>query len=154
LARATGAAQPLACGDGEELPAVLLRFEQMALVRAVLDLAADALPILLEGVVALDDGLQLEAFGGVPDLLAPEHVDATIHVLARDLRLDLFEPHEVLLVERAQTFEPKLQLFQRYIELGGLHVSPSARQRLDDQVVEADGGFPVVEGEVVVTSAS
>jgi hypothetical protein len=152
LTEAPRAPEPFSRRDREQLPAVLLHFQQVAFVGAVLDLAADALPILLEGVVALNDRLQLEALGRVADLFPAQHVDAAIHVFTSDLRLDFFEAHEVLLVQRAQSLEPQLQLFQRYIELGGLHGSPSARQRLDDQVVEADGGFPVIEGEVVVTS--
>jgi hypothetical protein len=88
---------------------VFLRLDKVALVSAVLDLAADALPILLERVVALNDRLQLEALGGVPDLFAP-HVNSPIDILAGDLRLDPLDAHEVLLVERAQAFEPKLEL--------------------------------------------
>jgi hypothetical protein len=93
----------------------------VALVSAVLDLAADALPILLERVVALDDRLQLEALGGVANLLAAQHVDATVDVLARDLGLDALDAHEVLLVQRAQSLEPRFQLLQRDIELCRLH---------------------------------
>jgi hypothetical protein len=70
-------------------------------ISAVFNLATDALPVLLKGVVALDDRLQLEALGGVADLLAAQHVDAPIHVLARDAGLDLLDAEEVLLVERA-----------------------------------------------------
>jgi hypothetical protein len=97
--------------------------EQVALVCPVLDLAADALPVLLERVVALDDRLQLEALRGVANLLAAKHVDAAVDVLARDRGLDFFEAHEVLLVERAQALEPGLQLLQRYVELGRFHQS-------------------------------
>jgi hypothetical protein len=93
----------------------------VSLVRTVLDLAADALPILLKRVVALDDRLKLEALGGVADFLAPQHVDAPIDVLARDGGLDALEAHEVLLVERAQSLEPCFQLFQRDVELCRLH---------------------------------
>jgi hypothetical protein len=101
--------EALARRDGEKL-AVLLRAQEVTLVGTVLDFAANALPILLERVVALDDGLELEALGRVADLLAPQHVDAAIHVFARDGGLDLLDAHEVLLVQRAQSFEPALQL--------------------------------------------
>src|SRR5688500_356342 len=84
--------------------------QHVALVGAVLDLATDALPVLLKGVVALDDVLQPEAPGRVADLLAPQKVDAPVHVLARDGRLDLFEAEKVLLVERAQALESNLEL--------------------------------------------
>jgi hypothetical protein len=149
LARARLAPQAFASRDRQQV-AVLLCLEQVALVGTVLDFAADALPILLERIVALNDRLQLEALGGVADLLAAQQVNAPIHVFARDRGLDALDAHEVLLVERAQALEPGLQLFDRYFELGGFHSISSARQGLDDQVVEADGGFPVVEGEVVV----
>jgi hypothetical protein len=115
--------------DGEKL-AILLRAQQVALVSTVLDFAADALPILLERIVALDDRLQLEALGGVADLLAPQHVDAAIHVFARDGGLDLFDAHEVLLVQRAQAFEPALQLLQRDVELRLLHLVLSSVKAL------------------------
>jgi hypothetical protein len=124
----------------------------VALVRAVLDLTANALPVLLKRIVALDDRLQLEALGGVADLLAPQHVDASVDVFAGDGGLDFLEAHEILLVKRAQAFEPKLQLFQRYIELDRFQLLSSAGQRLDDHVVETDRGFPIIEGEVVVPS--
>jgi len=97
-----GAAQALARRDGQDLArSNALRLDHVALVGAVLDLAADALPILLERVVARDDRLQLEALGCVPDLLAPQHVDSAIDVLAWDRGLDPLDAHEVLLVERA-----------------------------------------------------
>jgi hypothetical protein len=123
LARKGLLTEPLTRGNGQQL-AVLLRAEQVALVRTVLDLAANTLPVLLKRVVALDDRLQLEALRGVADLLAAQQINAPIDVLPRDARLDLLEPHEVLLVERAQTFEPCLQLLQRYVELGRFHQGP------------------------------
>jgi hypothetical protein len=39
-------------------------------VRAVLYLATDALPVLLKGVVPLDERLELEALAGIPDFLS------------------------------------------------------------------------------------
>jgi hypothetical protein len=47
--------------------------KQVTLVRPVLDLATDPLPVLLKRVVALDDRLKLEAFARVADFLAPEN---------------------------------------------------------------------------------
>jgi hypothetical protein len=140
-------------GDREQVAVGFLSAQQVALVRTVLDLATDALPVLLKRVVALDDRLQLEALGGVANLLAAQQVDAPIDVLARDCRLDLFEAEKVLLVERAQTLEPGLQLLQRHVELGLIQRFLSARQGLDAQVVEADRRQPVVEPEMVVASS-
>jgi hypothetical protein len=71
------------------------------LVGAVLDFPADPPPVLLEGVVALDQRLQLEALARVADPLAPQQLDAPIHVLAWDLRFELFDAEEVLFVKRA-----------------------------------------------------
>src|SRR6185369_2791361 len=93
-----GAPEALACGDGQDLAGGdALGADHVALVGAVFDLAADALPILLERIVARDDRLQLEALGGVPDLLAPQDIDPAIDVFARDRRLDPLDTHEVLL---------------------------------------------------------
>jgi hypothetical protein len=99
--------------------------EQVTLVGAVLDLAADALPVLLEGVVAGDQRLQLEALTRVADLLAPQHVDAAIDVLPRDLRLELFDAEKVLLVQRSQPLQAGLELLQGDVDLFVLHVQPS-----------------------------
>jgi hypothetical protein len=120
LARTTRFSEPLTRGDSQKL-AALFGLHQVPLVGAVLDLAADALPVLLKCIVALDDRLQLEALGGVADLLAAQHVDATVDVFARDGGLDALDAHEVLLVQRAQTLEPRFQLLQRDIELDLLH---------------------------------
>lgn len=122
----------------------------MALVGAVFDLATNALPILLERVVALDQRLQFEAFAGVANLLAPQDINAPIDVFAWDLRFELFDAEEVLLVEGAQPLEAHLQFFQSYIELFSLHVSTAAEGN-NLQIIETDVGFPVVEREVSVT---
>ena len=118
-------------GDRQKVarPHDALGARQVPLVRAVLDFAADALPILLEGVVALDDRLELEALAGVSDLFAAQHVDAPINVLSRHLRLDLFEAEKVLLVERAQSLETGLELLDRNVELFEVHVIPRAGSR-------------------------
>ncbi len=71
-----GAAQALARRDRQELArSDALGADHVTLVSAVFDLATDALPILLERIVARDDRLQLEALGGVSDLLPPQHVN-------------------------------------------------------------------------------
>jgi hypothetical protein len=70
----------------------------MASIGAILDFAHDTHPILLKGIVALDDRLQLEASCCVADLLASQQVQTSIDVLLYDLRRDLLDPHEELLV--------------------------------------------------------
>jgi hypothetical protein len=102
----------------------------VALVGAVLDFTADTLPVLLEGVVTLDDVLEPETPSGVADLLASQHVNATIDVFSRDLRLDLLETEEVLLVKRAQALEPHLQFVDRVLELFRLHLGLTRLARL------------------------
>jgi hypothetical protein len=111
----------------------------VALVGAVLDLATDALPILLKGVVALDDVLQSEAPRSVADLLAPQKIDAPVHVLARHGRLDLFEAEKVLLVERAQALESNLELVDLQFVLFRLHVS---RREDESPDYRSKRGFP------------
>jgi hypothetical protein len=96
-----------------------LRAGDVAVVGAILDLAADAQPVLLEGVVALDDVLQLEALGRVADLGLAQRIDAAIDVLARDGRLELLDTDEVLLVQGSKAFEPRLELVQRYVDVAG-----------------------------------
>jgi hypothetical protein len=98
----------------------------VTLVRAVLDLAADALPILLKRVVALDDVLQPKTPRRIADLLAPKQVDPAVDVLARHRGLDLLEAQKVLLVERAQTLEANLELVDCDFVLFGLHVTARA----------------------------
>jgi hypothetical protein len=93
----------------------------MTAIGAVLDLAQDAHPILLEGVVALDDRLQLEAFGRIADLRAPKDVDSAVDVLLCDTGWDLFDPHEVLLVERAQALDLHLQFIDGNVQFRDFH---------------------------------
>ncbi len=88
----------------------LLRAGQMAGVCARFYLPADAHPVLLEGVVPLDDGLQPEPLAGVADLLPPQSPDPALDILARNHGFDLLDAEEVLLVERAQTLDSRLQL--------------------------------------------
>jgi hypothetical protein len=74
-------------------------------VGAILDLPHDAHPVLLKGVVALDDRLQLEALRRVADLLASERVEPAVDVFLGDLGRDLLDPKEVLLVQGPQSFD-------------------------------------------------
>ncbi len=103
----------LAGGDGERLGVRhdLLGACQVARVGASLDLAADSHPVLLEGVEALDDRLHPKALTGVSDLLATQPPDPALDILAGDERFDLLDTEEVLLVERAETLDARLQLF-------------------------------------------
>src|SRR5262249_53921478 len=63
-----------------------LRAENVALVRAVLDLAHDAHPVRRERVVPLDHRLELEPDAGVPNLLATKDPDASLDILLQDVR--------------------------------------------------------------------
>src|SRR5262249_25524113 len=115
------------CGDGQELvgPELLFSAEEVSPIGSVLDLATDALPMLLESVVALKQRLEFEALAGVADPLATQQVDTAIDVLAGDLRLELLDTKEVLLVQCAQPFQAHFEFFQSVVELFGLHVQPS-----------------------------
>jgi len=95
--------------------------EHVALVGAVVDLARYAGPVLLEGVVALDDRLELEAERRVADLHAAQEHDAPIELLARDEGLELLDAEEVLLVKSPDALEAALEIFQGSFELGVFH---------------------------------
>jgi hypothetical protein len=102
-------AAPGRCRERHVTKAVL-RADDVAVIRTVLDFAAGSQPILLKGVVALDDVLQLETLGGVTDLRLAQGVNAAVDVLPRDRRLELLDADKVLLVERAQSLEPRFEL--------------------------------------------
>ena len=89
----------------------------MPRVRAVLDLAANSRPVLLERVVPLDQHLHPETARGVSDLGAAQDPEPAIDVLARDGGLDFFDTEKILFVERAQAVEAVLELVQRYVDL-------------------------------------
>jgi hypothetical protein len=91
------------------------------LVGAVLDLAEDALPVGLVGVVALEQHLEAKALRSVTHLLLPERVDAPVHVLARYEGLQLLEAHEVLLVEGPQPVDGDLEVTDVLLDLLGRH---------------------------------
>lgn len=91
--------------------------QHLTLVGTVLNLAADPAPVLLEGVVALDQGLQFEAARRVSDLDLAQRPEAPVHVLARDLRLDLLDAQKILLIQRTQPVEAVLEFVDLDVEL-------------------------------------
>jgi hypothetical protein len=93
----------------------------VALVRPVFDVAADALPVCLIRVVPLKQHLKTKAERRVPDLFLAQRVDAPVDVFAWDHRLELFDPHEVLLVERPQPVDRDFQLSDLFLDIGLLH---------------------------------
>jgi hypothetical protein len=102
----------------------LLRPDHVPLVRAVLDVAADALPVRLIRVVALQEHLESEAEGRVTDRLLADDVDAPIDVLARHGGLELLDSHEILFVERPQAIDRDLEVPNQLLCLGLLHRAP------------------------------
>src|SRR5690606_16446836 len=83
----------------------------------------DPLPVLLERVVALDDGLKLEALRSVADLLSLQLPNAPVDVLARDAWLDLFDPQKILLVKRTEALHSRFEFVDGQVELLGIQVS-------------------------------
>jgi hypothetical protein len=59
----------------------------------------------LERVVTLQDHLESKPKRSVANLLLVKHVDAPVDVLARDCRLELLDPHEILIVEGADPID-------------------------------------------------
>src|SRR5207249_3281961 len=110
-------AAAVACRRSE----ALLRLLHVALERALLYGAARALPVGRVGAQLLRDDREAVPERGVPDLLAPEHLHAPLDVLARDGRLELLEPEEVLIVELAEAVEARLQLTDQYFDLLLVH---------------------------------
>src|SRR5262249_4656386 len=113
----------LAADDGQRLALAdaLGGADHVTPIRAVFNLARDTLPVLLERVETLHQHLELEAQTGVADLFAAQGPDTSVDVLARDQRLDLLDAEEVLLVERAQPFDARLELFQLPLDLRRVH---------------------------------
>jgi hypothetical protein len=64
----------------------------------------------LERVVALKNHLEAKAERGVSDLLLSQGIDFPVDVLARDRRLDPLDAHEILIVERSQSFDRDLEI--------------------------------------------
>jgi hypothetical protein len=115
----------------------ILGADDVAVIGAVFDLAARSEPILLKRVVALDDVLQLESLGGVTDLCLAQGMDAAVDVLARYGGLELLDADEVLLVQRAQSLEPRLELLQRNVDVASrgshAHSRSGVTRRLSKQ---------------------
>lgn len=82
----------------------------MSLVGAILDLATDPEPVHLKRVVPLLQHVELEAQRGVAKVKATNDVEASVDVFSRNERLEFFEAEKVLLVERTQTIESRLEL--------------------------------------------
>jgi hypothetical protein len=93
----------------------------IALVRPRLDLAQNTLPVLLVRIVPLDHHVELVSHARIANLLAAKNPQPAIGVLAGDCRLDLLDAHEVLLVERAQTFHALSELINEHLDLSSLH---------------------------------
>jgi len=100
------------------IPEAAERSGEIALVSAVFDFANDALPILLVCVVALDRRFELEPDRRVADLLATKRPQTPVDVLTQDQRLDALDPDEILFVERAQPFNPRLEFVDQLGDLG------------------------------------
>jgi len=88
----------------------LLGFLNVPLEGSFFDLPAGAEPQRLMGVVLLRDHLKAKTQRRVSDLLASQHLEATIDVFARNRGLDLFEAEEVLIVQVAQAVDAGLEL--------------------------------------------
>ena len=72
---------------------------------------------------------------GVSDLLTAQGLEATLHVFPRDVGLDLFDPHEILFVERAQAIEARLELFDVLFDLRLLHYDLPPRSYIGEMGV-------------------
>ncbi len=97
----------------------------MAVKCSKLDLAKNAMPMLLVGVVALNNGLKLEALGGVSNFFFSQRPDAAIDIFSCDGRFDFLDPNEILLVQRAQPLKPHFEFFDVNVELLYLQGQPS-----------------------------
>jgi hypothetical protein len=98
-------------GQGLRIRHDPLGSSQMTGVGPALDLPADAQPVLLKGVVPLDDVLEAETLSRVADLLVPQPPNPALHILLGDQRFELLDAEKVLLVESAQTLHSRLQFF-------------------------------------------
>ena len=126
----------------------------MTLVRPFIDLTADAHPERLVRIVPLKDRLKLEAQRRISDLFFSQYFEPALDVFARHRGLELLDPHEILVVQRAQSVDAQLQLVHQAFDLYELQtllrvrLKPSKRRYLD--VVEADLRFPIIESKVIV----
>jgi len=59
----------------------------------------------LKRVVTLQDHVESKAKRGVANLLLAKHMDTPVDLLAGDRRLQLLDPHEILIVEGADPID-------------------------------------------------
>jgi hypothetical protein len=88
----------------------LLGLLQVALVGAVLDGAAGAVPELLVRAQLLRDDGEAKPKRGVAYLLTAQHLHPALDVLAGHLRLELLVAKEVLVIELTEPLEAGIQL--------------------------------------------
>src|SRR5208282_5664655 len=93
----------------------------VALVRSVLDLAANALPMGLERAVALDDHLKTKAERRIANRFLAERMDSPVDVLSHHRGLELLDAHEILVIERSEPLDGDLQVRNQLLELRLLH---------------------------------
>lgn len=93
----------------------------MSSIRAGFDLAHTSLPVLLIGVVALTDRIELEAHRRISDLCSAQNPEASFDVLAQYGRLDFFDAHEVLLEQGTETLDALFEFFERDFYLARVH---------------------------------
>ncbi len=98
----------------------LLRPEHVPLVRSVLDLAADALPMRLVAR-SLQQHLESEPQRRVAELFLAQHVDSAVDVLPWNRGLELFEAHEILFIKGAESIDGDLQLPDQLFCVDPLH---------------------------------
>ena len=110
----------------------------MTLVRAFLDLAADAHPVHRVRVELLRDDLEAEAHRRVADLLLAEDREPTVDIFARDRGLELLEAEEVLLVDVPKTIDALFELTDRDLLLFG--VTSTLRKCLGGRSAELRAG--------------
>jgi hypothetical protein len=103
------------------LPESLLRTQDVTSVGPRFDLPNASLPVLLVRVVALVDGVELEAHRRVANLRAAQDPEPPLHVLAQHRGLDLLDAQEVLLVQGAEALDALLELFESGLDLGRVH---------------------------------
>jgi hypothetical protein len=92
--------------------------DDVPLVRTVLDIAADALPVRRIRVVPLKQHLEAKALRRVSYLLFSEGVYPTVDVLPGDHRLHFLDAHEVLLVKPPKPIDRDLQLPDQPFDVG------------------------------------
>jgi hypothetical protein len=90
---------------------------EIAFERPLFDPSRDPLPVRDVGRVLLDERLESKSRGGVPQLDLPQMLEATLDVLPLHLRFHLFDSHEILLVQRAQPIEARVEFVEKDLDL-------------------------------------